>query len=191
MNTLRFIMRAATLAVFVASAIGASAQTVDFNQHRTFATTADRLVYDVDGSKLVGTNYVALVYYEATEGVTSLTPVAQFNRFRNVPTTDALAGTWVAATRTLTGRMAGDNVTLQVKVWDQVLFPTFEIAQQSGGIWGESATFTYTIPAPGSLPSAFYIENFRAFSLVPEPSSIALGILGALAVLVLRRRRAR
>jgi hypothetical protein len=187
----RIIFRVA--AAVVASAIVVRAQTIDFNQNRTFQTTADRKVYCV-GVPVVGTNFVALLYYEATEGATSLTPVAQFNRFRNVAVTDPLAGTWVGATRTLTGRMPGDNVTLQVKVWDITQFATPEQAAAAGEWWGQSATFTYTVPAPGSLPSAFYIENFRGFTslsapCIPEPSSIALGAIGIFGMIVLRRTR--
>jgi len=177
--------------VLLVGVTGALAQTIDFNQNRTFAsgTTQDRLVLNADGSKLVGTNFAALLYYQATPGASSLTPVALINRFRNLPTSDPLAGTWVGATRTLSGRAAGDNVTLQVKAWDTTQFATPEAAAAAGGLWGQSATFTYNVPPAGSLPSAFYIENFRSFSLVPEPSVIGLGVIGIGALFLLRRRK--
>jgi hypothetical protein len=167
------------------------AQTIDFNQNRTFATVADRLVRGPDCQGLVGTNYVAQLYYEMFEGATSLTPVAQFNRFRNVPPTDPLAGTWVGATRTLTGRVSGDNVTLQVYVWDMNAGATFDQARAAGGWSGQSLTFTYTVPAPGSLPSSFYIENFRGVAPLtcPEPSTVTLGVLGVIGLLALQRLR--
>jgi hypothetical protein len=187
----------ALLGCLMVASTAAYAQTVDFNQNRTFQTTADRRVYQADGTTpLVGTNFVALLYYERVKGDTSLTPVALFNRFRNVPTTDPLAGTWVGATRTLTGRTSGDNVTLQVRIWDQTQFPTFEQACAAGGVWSQSATFTYTVPAPGSLPSAFYIENFRGIDplasppCIPEPGSVALTVIGTLTLLVLGCRHA-
>jgi hypothetical protein len=175
--------------VLLVGVTGALAQTIDFNQNRTFTTTADRTVTLADGTHLVGTNFAALLYYQATAGATSLTPVPQINRFRNLPTTDPLAGTWVGATRTLSGRAAGDNVTLQVKVWDTTQFATPEAAAAAGGLWGESAAFTYNVPPAGSLPSAFYIENFRGFSLIPEPSVIGLGVIGIGALFLLRRRK--
>jgi hypothetical protein len=50
-------------AILGLSGLFAWAQTVDFNQNRTFATVADRKVYDAYGNLLVGTNYVALLYY--------------------------------------------------------------------------------------------------------------------------------
>jgi hypothetical protein len=164
---------------------GALAQTVDFNNTRTFATVADRRVYYwTFGASLVGTDYVAQLYYGAN--ASSLTPVTSNPvRFRNVPISDPLAGTWSGATRTLTGFNAGDIVTLQVWVWDSTGGATFQTTQ----FRGQSGTFTYRIPAAGSLPSDYYMENFRGFTLIPEPSVIALGAIGAAALLVLRRRK--
>jgi len=181
--------------VLLAGVSGALAQTgvatVDFNQNRTFDQVANRLVYNADmTTPLVGTNFVVQLQYEATEGATSLTPVALVNRMRNVPTTDALAGTWVGATRTLTGRLAGDVVTLQVFAWDQSAGATFAEARAAGGAWGVSAPWDYTVPAAGSAASAFYIHGLRSFSLVPEPSVIGLGLIGIGALFMLRRRKA-
>jgi|SwirhisoilCB1_FD_contig_41_4909897_length_732_multi_1_in_0_out_0_1 hypothetical protein len=177
--------------VLLAGVHGALAQTVDFNQNRTFNTTDNRLVFNADHTTpLVGTNFVAQLQYEAQEGATSLTPVALVNRFRAVPTTDLNAGTWVGATRTLTGRVAGDVVTLQVVAWDQNAGATFDLARAAGGAWGISQPWDYTIPAAGSAVTAFYIHGFRSFSLVPEPSVIGLGLIGIGALFMLRRRKA-
>jgi hypothetical protein len=173
------------LAVLLIGAAGAVAQTVDFNQNRTFATTADRRVYNQDGTTpLVGTDFVAQLYYGANAG--SLNPVTSNPvRFRNVPTSDALAGTFSGATRTLTGFVAGDVVTLQVRAFNSAGGATFDTA----GVRGTSGTFTYRIPAAGDPPTAFYIENFRSFSVVPEPSVIGLGLIGITALVMLRRRK--
>jgi hypothetical protein len=172
------------LAVLLAGATGVFAQTVDFNNTRTFATTADRLVRAVGGSPLVGTDYVAQLYYGAVGG--SLNPVTSApTRFRNLPNTDPLAGTWSGATRTLTGFNAGDTVVLQVWAWNGAGGATFATATEKN----TSATFTYTIPAAGSLPTAYYIEGLRGFTLVPEPSVIGLGLIGVGALFMLRRRK--
>ena len=134
---------------------------------------------------LVGTDYVVQLYYGANAG--SLNPVTSNPlRFRNIPETDPLAGTWVGATRTLTGFNAGDIVTLQVWAWNAAGGATFATATERA----QSMTFTYRIPAPGSLPTDYYIEGFRGFSIiVPEPSIIALGAIGAAALLAIRRRK--
>jgi hypothetical protein len=173
------------LAVLLAGATGVFAQTVDFNNTRTFATTADRTVKAPGGlANLVGTDYVAQLYYGANAG--SLNPVTSNPvRFRNVPSSDPLAGTWTGATRTLTGFNAGDIVTLQVWAWNGAGGATFATAAERG----QSGTFTYRIPAAGSLPTDYYIEGFRTFTLVPEPSIIGLGVIGVGALFMLRRRK--
>jgi hypothetical protein len=181
-----------TFVVAWLSALTAFAQTVDFNNFRTFQTVADRKVYDYPFATqpLVGTHHVAQLYYGAT--AVSLAPVTSNPaRFRNVPVTDPFAGTWSGGTRTLTGFSLGDVVTLQVRVWDSTGGLTFDQAQAAGIFWGLSSTFTYRIPSAGNpAPGEFYIENFRSFALIPEPSVVALGVIGAAALLMIRGRKA-
>lgn len=175
-----------TFGLALLSALTALGQTVDFNNTRTFSTAADRRVYDWTFGPLVGTHFVAQLYYGANAG--SLTPVTSTPvRFRNIPSSDPLAGTWAGVTRTLTGFNPGDIVTLQVWVWDATGGATF--ASSVGK--GTSATFTYQIPQPGSLPTAYYIEGFRSFTgaFIPEPSGIALLAIGAVALFAIRRRK--
>jgi hypothetical protein len=117
----------------------------------------------------------------------SLTPHTHTAAFRNVPTSDAFAGTWSGGIRTLTGMTLGSTVVLQVRAWDTTTGATFDAALRRG----ISQTFTYTIPAAGTPPpSAFFMEGFRSFTVpVPEPSGIGLALLGVSAVLILKRRR--
>jgi hypothetical protein len=131
----------------------------------------------------VGTQYAAQLLYGSS--ATSLTPHTQTAMFRNVPVSDAFAGTWSGGTRTLTGMSAGQTAILQVRVWDTTGGATFDTALRRG----ISQTFTYIIPQPGAPPAAFFMENFRSFGCIPEPSGIGLALLGVSAVLVLKRRR--
>ena len=63
-----------TFGIALLSALTAFAQTVDFNNTRTFATSADRKVYDYPSVlPLVGTHHVVQLYYGANAG--SLAPV--------------------------------------------------------------------------------------------------------------------
>ena len=153
---------AAIFGVLGLANICAFAQFVDFNNTRTFSTPADRLVRAVDGTTpLVGTNYVAQLYYGSNAG--SLKPVTSSPvRFRNIPSTDPLAGTWSGATRTVPGFYAGDVVTLQIVAWNSAGGATYENA----AVKGASAIFTYRMPVGLEFN---YIENFRGFALTNSP----------------------
>jgi hypothetical protein len=96
----------------------------------------------------------------------------------------AFPGVWAAAAeptfagvRTLnTG--GGVETTLVVKLYDG-----------TGAEIGASLPFAYTPPtSPNPAPSDMLMINFRGFSAVPEPSTIALGVLGLGALLLFRRR---
>jgi len=169
--------------------------TVNFNTYSiAFATTADRLVRDRLGAPLLGTDWVAQLYY-GSQGTAagSLVPalgsggVPVPGRFRAA----VGPGTWSGGNRTLgtTGFAAGTTATLQVRVWNMTLFPSYDAAVSARGLTGFSPTFNYTVPAVGSPPSSFYIEGMRGFTLTPEPSTIALGVLGVAGLLSIRRRK--
>jgi hypothetical protein len=171
--------------------LGTAQGTVDFNNNVSFATSADRLVRDVSGMPLVGTNYLTQLYYGtpgSAEG--SLVPVmSPPARFRSATT--SFPGTWSGGTRTLQGFLAGNEVSLQVRVWDSAASATWEQAAAigfDGTEYGVSGVFSYVVP-PGGPQGLFYIENFRGFTLVPEPSIALLGIVGIVGLYFWRRGR--
>ena len=180
--------------ISVSSAVAAYGQAftpqVDFNNNRTYATAADRDMYGPDSmTPLVGMQYLAQLYYGRDAG--SLQPVtaapATFRDATLVPTSSPAAGTWMGGTRVLTGFNAGEVAILQVRIWDSTTG-----ADYASAAWrGESITFTYSVPPAGAVPSAFYLEGLRSFVMVPEPSMIGLGVIGAGALLMLVRRRQR
>jgi hypothetical protein len=192
-----------TTAFLALGIVGVFAQgTVNFNNTATLfadSATVDRFIYDSQGAKLTGTNWVAELWFKAGGGQTadSLTEIAVGTgssvvgaggaRFR-VPTT-TLPGTWAGGNRTLGGVPIGDTATLQVRVWDINAFATYALAVRDGGVYGNSDTFNYTVPPSGSLPAEYTLKGLRTFSLVPEPSAIALGALGLGALVVFRRRK--
>ena len=80
---------------------------------------------------------------------------------------------------------------LAVKVWDfdanGGVTSSFETAT---GAKGSSAVFTYKVPVPTAPSGDFFMENLQAFALtVPEPSAIALGIMGVAGLMLIRRRK--
>ena len=86
---------------------------------------------------------------------------------------------------------AGTTATVQIKAWRVEAGDTHAAAMASGGGYGESAIFTAETGGiiPGEPPRVGgKLTAFTSFSLVPEPSTAALGLLGA-AALLLRRRK--
>jgi len=180
--------------LLAAGTISAFAQgTVNFNNNVTFATQADRLVYkDVIGSTsggtgpgLVGTQFKAQLY--AGPDAANLAPVGAVGAFR-VATT-ATPGTWSGGTRTTTFP-EGTALILVVKAWDGTTAASYDAAKAAGLYAGQSAPFSYTIPATGSPAGAYFMENLRAFAVVvPEPGTFALAGLGILGLVMARRRK--
>jgi hypothetical protein len=175
--------------------------TVDFrNQSSVLGTANDYLVrYDTtdarDGTPVVndGTStYVAQLWYGTD--VNSLTAVATTAAFR--ATTTSLPGTWSGGARTIPspfGPGGTTTATLVVRVWDTSLAADWTAATAGtyAGLRGESAPFTFNFFA--SSPPAVTDDdmvNFRGFNIamVPEPSTFALLGLGALGMLIFRRK---
>jgi hypothetical protein len=180
----------ATLVLHLARSIPADGVVLFYNG-ANFGVPADRLVHSSDGAPLVGTNFFAQLYYGALDSdPSSLTPVmSPPARFR--PPGHSLPGTWAGGTRTLTGFFTGDLVTLQVRVWDGTVAGTYEEAAAlnfAGTQYGVSQPFPYLVPQIGGDPDS-YIEHFRGFTLVPEPSIALLGIVGIVGLYFWHRGR--
>ena len=150
----------------------------------------------MNGALLVGTNYWAQLYYgSANASEMELISVSQAPvPFRS--STTSVPGTWNASAdriRTLEGFPAGSAVTLQVRVWDATVGSSWEqaMSQGFGGTqYGASNPFQYFVQVEGCQPvTCYYMDNLRGFMLVPEPSVIALAVLGAGGLLLLRRRK--
>jgi hypothetical protein len=82
---------------------------------------------------------------------------------------------------------------MAVIVWDiNVAASPFDQAAKFWGLYGESSTFTYTVPnSQYPAPGEFLPQNLTAFTLgwIPEPTSFALFGLGAAAMMIFRRRK--
>jgi hypothetical protein len=159
------------------------------NNTNHFANGQGRFITQPDGATLVlGTNFAAqLLYGTDPASLTAHTLTAYFR-----PTLSP--GTWSGGNRTLPAGVGGVGTTiwLQVRVWDSGdRTRTFDTARTAGGLWGQSAVFSYQQVA--SVPPSVYdtsMINFQGFSLVvPEPSVIGLGVIGIGALFMLRRRK--
>jgi len=147
------------------------------------------------GDPCQGTDYWAQLYAVVDS---SLAPVGDPVNFH--PT---VAGTFLGGTRTIPGVTATTDATVQVRVWSSN-YSSWDAAWAAFGSdataevgWNDmngagdnldSATFTVT--TGGGLVPAGNLVNLTSFQLaaVPEPSTIALGILAGLALLIRRRK---
>ncbi len=191
MNKFAYLVAASALAV---SAFGQIADGQINLNNRNLA-----LVNDAAGKPLTGTSFVAQVWYGSSASTInqSFAP----SPFRVSTTTSP--GTWNPAATggpgtlaTLVGFKPGSTVTLQVAVWDSSIAgvgAAQALAKAPGT--GLSETFTYAIPTdPLAIPGG--MEGLKSFNLVasggtpviPEPTTIALGALGAAALLWRRRK---
>src|ERR1051326_17245 len=149
--------------------------------HKVYADT-------VGGTALTGTNYVAELYF-GTDAASLQPLVASISKFR--VSTTASPGTW-SNPKSYTLTIGGVNVPipLDVRVWDASLFSTYEAAKAAGGITGESGAFTYLqVLSNPPAPTDTQMVNQPAFALVPEPSAVALSVLGVAGLLFLPRRK--
>lgn len=106
-----------------------------------------------------------------------------------------VAGRFSGGTRTTgAGTAPGATGTFMVKVWSAgATFSTYEAALASGNASvyvGETASFSNGTGGAGSPPGpAVALSGFTGLNVrpVPEPSIVALGLLGAAALLIRRR----
>ena len=94
-------------------------------------------------------------------------------------------GNPVVASVAVTTQSAG-QVTLQMRAWSSS-FSSYAAAVAGGGEFGESDLLNFT---PGYPPNtAADLIGLTGFTMVPEPSTVALAVLGAGSLLFLRRRK--
>jgi len=162
---------------------------------------------------LVGTQYNAELYYMDTT-LNSLQPIASTISSFKSTTTATGKGTWNGPqaptplplgyggidtvpdpdsglpVETGDGTGVGSGyypVDMRVRVWDSTTGATWETAT----IRGESALFSYVQRWTANPPAVTDTQMLtqRAFTIVPEPSAIALSIIGVAGLLLIRRRK--
>jgi hypothetical protein len=136
---------------------------------------------------------VQLLLVGANNSLTPLTPVSTFNK----------AGTgagaissqfWAGKTVDIPGHFAGENLNFVVQSW-LTSQGSYDAAKAKGGGFGASDVFAAVIGGaaqdPNTPPSTpANLVNLKGFFVtpIPEPSVIALGVLGASALLLRRRK---
>jgi hypothetical protein len=157
----------------------------------------DALGSDSNG-RLTGTSWVAGLWYLSGAGHgAEIGTAAQAGRtfaFRTATTARQNQGVWLvpigaSSLFDLANVANGAFATLQVRVWDGAKYSSFDAAV-AGGEYGQSLPFDYKAPVAGELnPGAYLMDGLRAFAIVPEPSTIVLGLLGVAGLLAFRSRK--
>lgn len=188
-----------TIALCAAS-LGAFAQgQVNFDNINTFGTSKEAVVFDVNGTtKLAGTGFMAQLYWGTATWTTSALGVSTGGTsVTDAPATfftvaDGADGFWntgAGSARTV-GVAGGATVFVQVRAWNAVGGKnTYEAALAAGNAVGNSAVLSLTAGG-GTVqpPNLTGLTSFKLNTNIPEPSTIALGILGAGALLLRRRK---
>ena len=136
------------------------------------------------GVRAEGPGYIVQLYAGPTQ--TSLAPVGA-----PLPLgigTDA--GYWTATTETINTVDGNGNAFVQVRAWARSQGATYEAAFATGAGWGTS-DFLKVKPtqAPdGPAPLTGLLSFGIIWDFCPEPSIMALGALGGLALLLGRRK---
>jgi hypothetical protein len=135
-----------------------------------------------------GSSYSAQLFLVGAGGaLTPLTPATTF--FDATPTAPTRSQYWQGQTVTVPGISSGD-AQFRVRAW-QTAAGGYEQASAPGSQWGfgESADFTAAVTLAPNPPGN--LVNLQPFTVtvVPEPSVIALGVLGAAALLLRRKKQ--
>jgi hypothetical protein len=162
----------------------------------TLANSSTSPVYiDTVGgaTKASGSAYSVGLYY-APDGVTDDT---LFTLLAPTASMSAAPGIYSAGPRTAPTTAAGGFGMFQVRVWSAASGATYEDAVLSGaGKAGKSNIVRVDTGDPTSVPpgtpgslAASGLAPMAVTTIVPEPSTIGLGILGVGTLLLLRRRK--
>jgi uncharacterized protein (TIGR03382 family) len=176
----------------ILASVGVVAQGTILNANDRFTIGYDAPILDNAGAPLTGADYWVALY--AGTGIDSLVAVGAPANF--LPAGAGLDGMYNAGSVAVDTVAPGETATIEVRAWEAAGGNTYEAAEAAGFLVGKSATMTITTggftdgTAPPTLPTPLSqaTPQFATFSLIPEPSTMALGVLGAFALLLRRRK---
>ena len=173
----------ALAAVFITAASYGQGQLV-FNTK--VGTTVDAPVLIAGTQNGPGPTFTAQLYLSSGGSLTALTPATVFRAPQ--AGAGAIANRYVQPVDiTVPGVASGANATLVMRAWETAKYANADAAK-TGGELGESAPIT--IALGGGLLTPANLVGLQGFSIpvIPEPSVIALAVLGASALLLRRRK---
>jgi hypothetical protein len=145
-----------------------------------------RVNYNADSGALagtaaeVGTYTVGLFVQQAgVWNTVSTTPMG----YRNNP------GFFNPGTVTVNNAVSGSTVNMMLQVW-QTSFASYDAQTAAGtGFQGQSDIFSVTLGGGSSPAAQLAFTPFTLHPLVPEPTTIALGLFGVAGLFLARRRQ--
>lgn len=159
---------------------------VNFLNYNTANGVNGRVRLDTLSGAYIGATYLGQIFAGSSAG--SLAPIGSPVAFRN-NTSGVGTGIISAGELAIPGIAAGSPAFIQLRAWEAAGGATWDAASVNPAARvGQSATITVTLGG-GTLPPA-YLAGLAEFAVVPvpEPSTIALGLLGV-AMLAIRRRK--
>ena len=135
-----------------------------------------------------------LLLVGAGYSLTPLTPISTFNP-RGTGAAAISSQFWAPKTVDIPGHFAGESLAFIVRAW-RTSYGSYEAALFSSGLAAQSDPFSVVLGGayldpnvPPATPAN--LTSLKAFSvvLIPEPSTITIGLLGGAALLLFRRRK--
>jgi hypothetical protein len=183
------------LGVFGQEVIGNSGNTFSYNYSKTPGANPNATVSYKAGSAL-GAGYSV----ELLAGPTSDTSVSQLGETGTIITawntgsqSTGSGGMWFGGPNaTVAGILPGGNAAVAIAAWNNEGGTVLTLAQAvaAGDPWGVSNLGLATDLGGGLIqpPVPTGLDSFSLATTVPEPSTIALGVMGASALLFRRRK---
>jgi len=152
------------------------------------------------GVPLAGSGFTAQLWAADSQAADSaLAPIATTS-FRTITTLAFQGFLLPLATSPVVPGVASDATSrakFQLRVWDNkggTITSWTQVTDPANNLVGRGSSTIFTVPfqlgaGTTTPPNLIGLESFQLFSIVPEPSVIALGALGAGCLLLLRRRK--
>lgn len=152
--------------------------------------------FETDGTtKLAGAAYKAVLYFATTPDGATIQPEANLALLASSLSSylsGGSAGLFFGGTKSFASPTfpAGTIITAQVRAWRLSDGADWNTASNTPGAHvGKSNLINVTLVTPPTTPpNLIGLQSFNLAVVVPEPSTIALGLLGGLLLLFRRRK---
>jgi hypothetical protein len=177
-----------TATLLIPAAATAADGTLTFNTDDGLADGP--FVFNTDGTTKLDSSFVGQIWAGADgNSLAAVGPVAQFGLFNGAVNAGVNGIIFNGSSVTVSGVTAGGSGVYQIRAWEGNTSSTFAAATKRGQSANVTATFGGDTGS-GSIPGP-NVDQFSSFSLalVPEPTTVTLGLLGLGGLIASRRRK--